>query len=191
MAVQDFTAPEAVLILAGGFEEMEAVMTLDTLRRGGVFVISVSITGQTAVTGSHGITVFADALFEDVDFTASNALVLPGGQGSENYYKHSGLVSLVNKYNADTKLIAAVCAAPAFLAWAGILNGKRAAVFPGAERKIGEAGVGVAWSAETVLRDGHIITGRGPGYSAEFALLIVATLKGEAAAEEARLRIYP
>lgn len=134
MSSRKHIATEAVLFLAEGFEEMEAATALDILRRGGVNVLSVSIGASLVVSGSHNIALTADALFEDVDFFGARALIFPGGLGCERYYPHGGLRDLTTRFADSGRLIAAICAAPAFLAELGVLSGRRATCYPGANK---------------------------------------------------------
>ncbi|MDR3093441.1 MAG: DJ-1/PfpI family protein [Bacteroidales bacterium] len=169
------------LFLAEGFEETEAVGTIDVLRRGGLSVTTVSINGTLTVTGSHGIPVTADAVFEKVDIDRGDMLVLPGGQpGTSNLNAHKGLREQLKKYAAEGKKIAAICAAPLVLGGLDLLQGKKATVYPGYESTL----KGAEYIKTPVVTDGNMITGRGPGFVFEFALAIVAELQGKAKAEE-------
>ncbi|MDR1524898.1 MAG: DJ-1/PfpI family protein, partial [Tannerella sp.] len=113
---------KALVFLATGFEELEAVGTIDILRRGDIETVTASVTGDKTVTGAHGIPVIADELFEDVDYTLFDALVLPGGgPGSEMLNKHEGVrKAFVNSYE-NNKLIAAICASPRVFGSLGLL----------------------------------------------------------------------
>ena len=113
--------------LAEGFEEIEAVTIIDVLRRAGIEVIIVSITGKHLVKGSHNIEVKADLLFEEVDYSKGDMIILPGGMpGSKNLNEHEGLKAQIIKYQANEKYLAAICAAPIVFGNLGILNGKSA-----------------------------------------------------------------
>ncbi|MDR2848008.1 MAG: DJ-1/PfpI family protein [Bacteroidales bacterium] len=176
------------VFLAEGFEEIEAVGTIDILRRGGLSVTTVSITANHIVTGSHGIAVTADALFEKADIAGGDMLVLPGGMpGASNLNVHKGLQEQLKKYAAEGKKIAAICAAPLVLGGLGLLQGKKATVYPGYESTL----KGAEYVKTKVVTDGNIITGRGPGFVFEFALAIVAELQGQAKADEVAKGIYP
>lgn len=169
------------VFLATGFEEIEAVATIDTLRRGGLSVKTISVTGEKAVSGAHAIPVIADALFEETDFSNAAMLVLPGGMpGTNNLNAHEPLKKLLVDFKAQDKPIAAICAAPIVLGGLGILDGKNATCYPSFEAQLGNAHF---VDAATVV-DGKIITGKGPGLAIAFGLAIIEFLKGKEAADE-------
>jgi len=164
------------LFLADGFEETEAVATIDILRRGGLEVITVSVTGRNVVTGAHGIAVVADRLFDETEFSDGGMLVLPGGNpGTENLGKHDGLRALLLRYYNAGKRIAAICAAPSILGELKMLEGKHATVYPGCEKSLQGATIIDAHA----VKDGTIITAKGPGSVFDFGLAIVAELVGQ------------
>jgi 4-methyl-5(b-hydroxyethyl)-thiazole monophosphate biosynthesis len=172
---------EVFLFLAEGFEETEAVGTIDILYRGGVEVTTVSITGAKVVMGAHHIPVVADKLFEGTDFSRGAMLILPGGMpGAGNLNAHAGLKSLLMEYNNEGNRIAAICAAPLVLGGLRILQDKRATVYPGYENTL----LGATIVDAKVVKDGNIITGKGPGYVFDFGLAIVAELQGQEKATE-------
>jgi 4-methyl-5(b-hydroxyethyl)-thiazole monophosphate biosynthesis len=172
---------KAVLFLATGFEETEAVGTIDVLRRGGIETTVVSITGAREVTGAHGLGVVADALFGETDFSAIDALVLPGGMpGSSDLNACEPLKQLLVKHHGEGKLVAAICAAPLVLGGLGLLNGHAATCYPSFEPYL----TGATLSDAAVVTDRNIITGKGPGLVFPFALSIVARLQGQAVADE-------
>jgi 4-methyl-5(b-hydroxyethyl)-thiazole monophosphate biosynthesis len=172
---------KAFIFLAAGFEETEAIATLDVLRRGGIEGISVSISDQYLVTGAHNIPVKADKLFSETDFSQGEVLVLPGGMpGASNLNAHAGLKALLKQYATEGKKIAAICAAPLVLGGLGLLQGKRATAYPGFESTLN----GAEFEKKPVVKDGHIITGRGPGFALDFGLAIVEELQGKAKADE-------
>ena len=169
------------LFLAEGFEETEAVATLDILLRGGLDVTSVSITGNLLVAGAHGIAVNADTLFENADISSGDMLVLPGGMpGASNLKAYTGLKKALEQYAVNGKKIAAICAAPLVLGGLGLLQGKKATAYPGYESTL----KGATYVKSPVVKDGNIITGRGPGLVFDFGLAIVEELQGKAKAEE-------
>ena len=119
------------LFLAEGFEEVEALTVVDLLRRAKCEVTSVSVTGSKAVCGGHGITVMADALFEEVSFHDAKMLVLPGGlPGVTNLQSHEGLMTLLREKHASGVTLAAICAAPMILSQLGLLQGEKATIYP-------------------------------------------------------------
>lgn len=172
---------KAIVFLANGFEEMEAIGTVDILRRGGIETKTVSITEEYKVTGAHSIEVTADVLFSQADFSDIDALILPGGMpGSKNLNECEPLKELLIQQYKQNKLVAAICAAPLVLGGLGFLKGRKATCYPGFEPTL----IGAIVTGEAVEKDGHIITGRGPGLVQQFALAIVAELKSTAVAEE-------
>ncbi|GHT53337.1 thiazole biosynthesis protein ThiJ [Bacteroidia bacterium] len=169
------------LFLAEGFEETEAVATTDVMLRGELDVTTVSITGNRLVTGAHGIVVQADALFENTDFSKGELLVLPGGMpGASNLNAHQGLKNLLLQYAKEGKKLAAICAAPLVLGGLDLLQGKKATAYPGFESTL----KGAEYVNAAVVKDGNIITGRGPGFAFDFGLAIVEELQGKAKADE-------
>lgn len=171
------------VFLADGFEEIEALATLDVLRRAGYNVAAVGVGGLT-VTGAHGITVTADISEKEVVTTALDAVVLPGGQpGTRNLEKSSVVVETVHYCAQNGKYIAAICAAPSILGHLGLLKGKRAICFPGFEQEL----TGAVLSDQHICIDGKIITAQGAGVAIPFALAIVSQLSGEKAAEKIRV----
>jgi 4-methyl-5(b-hydroxyethyl)-thiazole monophosphate biosynthesis len=172
---------KAVLFLATGFEEVEAVGTVDVLRRGGVETATVSITGDRKVTGAHGMALMADALLAEMDFSGVDALVLPGGMpGSKHLNACEPLKRLLAGHYEEGKLVAAVCAAPLVLGGLGLLAGRRATCYPGYESCL----TGATIVEGAAVTDGNVITGKGPGLVFNFALAIVAYLQGARAAGE-------
>jgi 4-methyl-5(b-hydroxyethyl)-thiazole monophosphate biosynthesis len=172
---------KAVLFLATGFEETEAIATIDVLRRGEIETSVVSITGERKVSGAHGITIVADALFGDGDWAEADALILPGGMpGSNNLNAYEPLIQLIIKHHKEGKLVAAICAAPLVLGGAGLLKGRKACCYPGIEPLL----TGALLSEEAVVTDGNVLTGRGPGLVFHFALAIIAYLKGNSIANQ-------
>jgi 4-methyl-5(b-hydroxyethyl)-thiazole monophosphate biosynthesis len=174
---------EVVVFLADGFEEIEALTVVDVLRRGGVDVASVSIAGKLNVMGAHNIEVKADRLFDHTEDSKADMLVLPGGyNGMLNLKAHSGVNELCAEFDKAGKYVTAICAAPSVLGVKGLLNGKCAVCYPGFEEQLEGATIGDG----NVVVDGKYITSKGPGTAAEFALTLLATLKGDATAQNVR-----
>lgn len=177
---------KALIFLAEGFEEMEAVTPLDLLRRAGVDAKFVSLAGTLAVTGSHGVTYEADMLFDEKTAAEADMLILPGGMpGSQHLQDHAALGKLLLQFHEERKFICAICAAPMVLGHLGILRGKKATIYPGMEDRL----IGATPVAEKTCRDGHIITGRGPGAAIPFALSLIEALAGQEAATQIRADI--
>lgn len=163
------------LFLAEGFEEIEGLTVVDLLRRASIDIAMVSITGDVKVTGSHQITTIADALFEDVDYSEADMLILPGGMpGTNNLQEHEGLDQLLRNFASGSKMLAAICAAPKVLGSKGLLQGKNAVCYPGHEEQL--LGANIINSA--VVKDGNITTSKGMGTSIDFSLSLISTLKG-------------
>ncbi len=169
--------------LANGFEETEMIAPLDLIRRAGLDVKTVSITGDTLVTGSHGITVKADmTVFDgDYDFKTAEMLILPGGMPGTTRLEESGEVKKALLYAAENgRYISAICAAPSVLGKLGLLDGKRAVCYPGFEKYL----TGATHTESRCERDGDFITAVGMGAAVEFGLKIVETLCGKEASEK-------
>lgn len=165
------------LFLSTGFEEIEALTTVDLLRRAGVELKTVSCENDLLVTGSHNIPVQADALYKDTDFADAETLILPGG--SRRLGEFPALCELLKQHNAENKLIAAICAAPSILGDLGILEGKQATCYPGFESYLGDRYVG-----GLVVESKNIITAKGPGLSSDFAFCLIEHLKGSDVADQ-------
>ncbi len=173
----------AAVLLAEGFEEIEAITPIDLLRRGGVEVKLVGVT-QQVVTGAHGITVNTDILLEEVHAEDLDCIVLPGGMpGSTNLAESDGAAQLIMQVFRAGKVVAAICAAPAVvLAPLGILEGRQATCYPGAET----FAPGTSFSTLPLVRDGNLITAYGPGAAAEFAIAVLQALAGPERAHEVK-----
>lgn len=171
------------ILLGDGFEEMEAIAPCDILRRGGVETRFVSV-GGVQVTGAHGIAVTADCTVDAVSLDGAELVMLPGGMGGvESLLASKKAMELVQKADAAGILIAAICAAPMILARLGVLNGKNAVCYPGLE----DACTGAKMSqARATVRDGNVITGRGPGAAVAFGLRLLQELRGADAADAVR-----
>ena len=164
---------KAYIFLADGFEEIEGLTVVDILRRAGVEIQMVSIMGRKELTGSHGIPVVADAVFEEVDFSDGTLFVLPGGMpGTKRLAAHGGLAALLKEKNAEGKRLAAICAAPSVLGGLGLLEGRRAACYPGFEGAL----TGAKLTGAGVVTDGNITTARGLGYALDLGIELASLL---------------
>lgn len=174
---------KAIILLATGFEEIEAVTIIDILRRAGIDVVIAGIEG-ISVTGSHGITVSADKILNDVtrDF---DAVILPGGMpGALHLHNSSKVNDFIKEMNAKGVLIAAICAAPSVvLAPIGILDNKTATCYPGDQIDFAKS---TKYKNKVVVADGNIITSQGPATAMEFAFSIVEKLIGKDTAKKIR-----
>jgi 4-methyl-5(b-hydroxyethyl)-thiazole monophosphate biosynthesis len=175
----------AMIILADGFEEVEAITPIDLLRRAGVKISLVGLS-SLMVTGSHNITINVESTLGPVS-SLPDALILPGGPGHKHLLDSVSVIELVKKMYSADKLCAAICAAPAVFGKAGILLNKRATCFPGDESKL----LGAVFAADPVVVDGNVITSRGAGTAVPFALAIVTYLAGkEKAGAVSRAIVY-
>ncbi len=164
------------VLLGTGFEEVEAIAPVDLLRRAGVEVQTVGINGKT-VYGSHRIGVEADIELGQMDLTALDMIVLPGGLGGVASIRASKeALEAVRFAWENDKFVAAICAGPTVLADLGITDGKQTTCYPGCEDGMGSANT---LQGKAAVRDGRIITGTSAGCAIPFALELIAALKGE------------
>ena len=164
------------IFLADGFEEAEALVPADLLRRAGAEVKLVGVTGQT-VLGAHGISVNSDISLDQVQEQAMEMLVIPGGlPGVTNVAASAKAMELVKAAAGSDCYLAAICAAPSIvLGPVGILNGRKATCYPSMEAGMTGA---QAQEGQSVVVDGDLITGEGPGAAFDFGLKLVEVLKG-------------
>ena len=168
----------AIIILADGFEELEAIAPIDVLRRADIAVTIIGLK-SIDVRGSHDIGLKADIPLADFS-GAYDAVVLPGGPGHKNLLESHKVLHMVNSSFQQNLLCAAICAAPSVFGKAGILNDLKATCFPGYEDQLGKA----IFVKERVVRDRNVITSRGAGTAVEFGLAIVDYLAGKAEADK-------
>lgn len=169
------------VFLAEGFEEIEALGTLDLIRRAGIEALSVSITNDVYVRGSHGITVKADITIGDCPEKNPEAVVLPGGMpGAENLSNSQEVKNFVQRNFDEGRTIAAICAAPMVFGEMGLLNGTCATCYPGFEKYL----QGAKYTAGSVEADKNVITGNGPGAFYGFAYEIIKSLKDKETADK-------
>ncbi|MEI6437287.1 MAG: DJ-1 family glyoxalase III [Candidatus Omnitrophota bacterium] len=175
---------KVLVILADGFEEVEAIAPIDILRRAGLEVVVAGLSGREQIS-ARGLRVTCDALLSDVrDQTASfDACILPGGgKGAENLAASRVVGDVVVSMHKAGKLIAAICASPAVvLAPLGILEGRKATCYPGTQKFLG---AGVEYREENVVKDGNILTSRGPGTALVFGLAVLESLCGPASRDK-------
>lgn|SRR5574344_223300 len=167
--------------LANGFEEIEGLAPVDILRRGGIDIKTVSITGSEFVKTSHDVIIKADILFEDANLEDADMLLLPGGMpGSTNLNAHNGVRKALLKQHEAGKRIGAICAAPMVLGSLGLLEGKKATCSPGFQKYL----TGAEYTAELFQEAGNIITGEGPAATLPYAYKILSYFIGEDAVTE-------
>lgn len=169
------------IFLATGFEEIEALTVVDLLRREHVEIDMVSVTGEKRAIGAHNIVVETDKIINQLNFSEYDMLILPGGMpGTLNLEANELLMSQVDAFYAQGKLLAAICAAPSIFGHRNMLQGKVACCYPGFEKDLTGANV----SLEPVCVDGKIITSRGMGCAIQFGLKIVEVLLDEKVSKE-------
>lgn len=175
------------IFFAPGFEEVEALTTVDILRRAGMDVVMISIDNKDTVTGSHGIEVKMDKKIKKVDFDKLSAIILPGGApGFKNLEKCELLKEKTTEFSKDSeKLVAAICGAPSVLGHWGLLEGREACVYPGMESEL----TGAAVKYDNAVISGNIITSRGMGTAIDFGLAIVEYYNGKEAADSLASKI--
>lgn len=168
------------LLLGTGFEETEAVVPLDLLRRAGIPVQTVGVNGRV-ITGGHGIPITADISLEEVDLTDLDMVILPGGLGGVTSVRGSeAALALLRFAWEQQKFVAAICAGPTVLADLGITTGRNATCYPGCEDGMGSAFVD---GEAACVRDENLITGASAGCAIPFGLMLVEALKGTEEAE--------
>ena len=169
-----------VILLADGFEEIEALTPLDVLRRAGLNVKTVAIGSKIAI-GSHGIPVVCDMTAEEVNLDAVSTVILPGGMpGSLNLDVSDFTDKVLAQVTKKHGRIAAICAAPLILGRRGLLKGKNAICYPGFENEL----IGAEISSESVVTDGNITTAKGMGVALAFSLELVSLICGSDKANE-------
>lgn len=168
---------KVLVMLANGFEEVEALTVVDYLRRTGIEVHLVSTEMDLQVEGSHGIKVIGDIMIEDIrDPLNYRGIFIPGGlPGATNLRDDSRVVDLLRTLAQGGKMIASICAGPIVLSRAGVIDGKKVTSYPGYAREL----VGAVYREDIVVRDENIITSRGPATAVFLAMEIIRYLQGE------------
>ena len=181
------------VFLADGFEISEALTTVNTLRRGGINVKTVSIYDDRIVTSSNRIPVIADMAFGEFKASTSfgpclpsDVMIFPGGMpGSANLAAFGKLMDIMQQHYTEGGTVAAICAAPAVvLTLLPDLEGKKMTCYDGFEAEL--TAKGAEYVKEGVVTDGNMITGRGPGWAVEFGLAILAHVKGQETADKVK-----
>ena len=174
------------IMLADGFEEAEALVPCDILRRSGLETLLVTVKEEKKVTGSHGISVECDITAEEMKLEEMAMLLLPGGKkGVDNLDEYMKIDELLNYTKDKNRYFAAICAAPSILGKRGFLEGKKATCYPGFEKYL----LGAKFTSKKVVIDGNIITASGAGAAYEFAFSIVETLCGKEKAKDIKNEI--
>ncbi len=173
------------IFLAEGFEEIEALAPLDIMRRAGIEVKTIGVMGEF-VTGAHKITVKADALIDDVDYSLIDAIILPGGlPGTTNLEKDEKVQAAIDYAAENDKLVCAICAAPSILGHKGLLKDKEATCYPGFEDSFD----GGKYLKKPVVKSGNFITSNGMGSAYDFGFEITACLKSDDVANKIKEQI--
>jgi len=170
------------IFLTDGFEETEALTTVDIIRRADIFIETVSLTNNLSVKGKNGIVVVADILFSEINIDDADTLILPGGAVLPGYENHLELEQTLINFSEKDGLIAAICAAPVYIAKIGLLKEQTAVCFPALENVLIEHNV--VLGNKIVEESNLFITSKGPGTTPFFALAIVARLVGTETAEK-------
>ena len=174
------------ILLAPGFEEAEALVPADLLRRAGIQTALTGVEDQM-VAGSHDIVVRADRVIAQVDLRDAEMIVLPGGGcGVQNLREHPAVAALAQEAVDRGIPLAAICAAPTLLGEWGMLKGRRATCYPGMEEKL----TGGQAEDASVVADRNLITGRAAGSACEFGLALIRALAGAEKAEEVRHAVH-
>lgn len=169
------------IFFAAGYEEIEALTVVDVLRRAGIEALCIAVDNQKQVMGAHQICVGMDMGIDEVDFDSLDMLVCPGGmQGTRGQEACEKLTAQLKSFCDKGSYIAAICAAPMIFGHMGILQGKKACIYPGMEENL--TGAEVSW--DEVVVDGNIITSRGMGTAIAFSLKLVELLIDKKTAEE-------
>ncbi len=177
------------LILAHGFEEVEAVTPIDILRRGGIDVVIAGI-GDNKIIGSHGISIECDTTIGQIDAVDFDGVVIPGGlTGANNISESEEAGRFIESIYQNKKIVAAICASPSIvLSPLKVLDGKKSTGYPGFENGFSEF---VELKTDKVVVDGNIITSKGPGTAADFSFAILEYLVGQEKAESvAKAMLY-
>ncbi len=174
--------PKALIPLAQGCEELEAVTIIDLLRRAGVEVVTAGLDDQP-VKASRGVVLIPDVTLDQVKDDSFDLVVLPGGlPGANALDADERIAPLLRKVVDEGNYAAAICAGPKVLASAGLLDGRQATGYPGLFDKMDLPQVDV--DLRPVIRDGQVITSRGPGTAMDFALELIRVLMGDAKRDE-------
>lgn len=170
---------KVLILLADGFEEIEAISVIDILRRADLELVTVGLT-KKEVLSSHQVTVIADSTLSEIDPAGFDLIFLPGGEpGTTNLENSENVKNMLRTFHNQQKWIAAICAAPRILEGLGILQTRKATGYPTIQSRMKTC----SFVNESVVQDGHIITSRGPGTAMLMGYTLVEVLKSKAAAK--------
>lgn len=167
---------------ADGFEEIEAFSITSVLRSAGIDVDMVGVVGSV-ITGEHGVRVMVDKRLSSIKADDYDGIVIPGGRSCKTLAKSKTILDMIKQFNEHDKLIAAICCAPLVLVEAGVLDNRKATIYPGFEKKLSYP------RGDRVVIDRNIITSQGPGTAIAFALSIVEFLMGKKKADLLRAEL--
>jgi 4-methyl-5(b-hydroxyethyl)-thiazole monophosphate biosynthesis len=172
--------PSVAIILADGFEEVEAVAIIDVLRRAGVDTVIAGL-HDGPVVSARQVKLVPDTMIDTVKADDFDMIVLPGGQpGADNLNADLRVKELIRSFSKKGKLMGAICAAPYVLANAGVLEGRRATSYPSYKDRLGNA----VYEERAVVEDGNVLTSRGAGTALAFGLAIVERLVSRETAQK-------
>lgn len=175
----------ALIILADGFEEIEAITPIDLMRRAEIEVTIAGL-GKKEITGAHGITIPCDTTVAEIHLQPFHAVILPGGNpGTTNLLNSDQVLEIVRSNFRENSLTAAICAAPQILDKTGVLNGKSFTCYPGVETNITHG----TFKNDPVIVDGNCITARSAGNSVQFGLEIITALVGKSVSDQVKEKI--
>jgi protein deglycase len=175
------------VLFAPGFEEVEGLTIVDLLRRANINTNMVGVEGKE-VTGAHEVTIATDKLLDEVKIDELDALILPGGApGFQNLQKNKTVLSMIKEFYEKKKIVAAICASPSVLATAGVLENKKATIYPGMEEEIKKGGGTI--QDDLVVVDDAIVTSKGPATTMLFALKLVELLKDKEISEDVKNKV--
>ena len=180
---------KVAVILLDGCEDIEALAPIDILRRASVKVETLSITDSLIIESARGVTMHSDELIDKVELNDYDMIVLPGGPGTKNYWKSEKLSKYLKSINNPVKKIAAICAAPTYLSYLGILKNRNVTCFPMCEKELLSYDSSITYSTENVVIDGNVITSKAAGTCIDFALELVNSLCGKEKANQIREQI--
>jgi len=172
---------KVLIPLADGFEDIEAITIVDVLRRGGVEVVTASVSDSTAVKSAHGVVMDADACFADVEGAVYDAIVLPGGSlGTEALKRSESVLARIRRQHAEGRYLCAICAAPTVLVAAGVVDeGLQITCYPTCQMDLDRE-----WTPAPVVADGNVITGQAPGCALLFSLVVLQSLTSQPVARK-------
>jgi 4-methyl-5(b-hydroxyethyl)-thiazole monophosphate biosynthesis len=174
--------PSVAVILADGFEEVEAIAIIDVLRRAGIETVVAGL-HDGPIASARQVKVVPDTTIDTVTVEDFDMIVLPGGQpGSDNLDADPRVKGLIKGFSEKGKLVGAICAAPFVLANAGVLKGKHVTSYPSYKDKLG----GAVYEVKSVVTDGNVLTSRGAGTALSFGLAIVERLVGKEKAQKVK-----